>query len=96
MIRKKLDDFEDWLECQLRRLCAPLSPNVRFIITLVMLIGFSGLSIYMSIYSIYNLGKDRGKRLQIEQIKTLQLQLEQERDSIDNEKNLYEYERIDE
>lgn len=56
-----------------------------------MLVVFGGLSIYMTVSSIYYFGKDKGERMQIEQIETLKLQLEQQRDSI-NQQNLYEYE----
>ena len=54
-----------------------------------MLIVFSGLSIYMTVSSIYNLGKDKGQELQIEQIETLKLQPEQLRDSINNQNKFY-------
>jgi hypothetical protein len=60
-----------------------------------MLVVFSGLSIYMTVSSIYNLGKGKGQELQIEQMETLRLQLEQQRDSINRQK-LYDYERTDE
>jgi len=60
-----------------------------------MLIVFSGLSIYMTVSSIYNLGKGKGEQMQIEQIETLKLQ-QQQRDSINNLNNYYQYERTTE
>jgi hypothetical protein len=43
----------------------------------------------MTVSSIYNLGKDKGQELQIEQIETLKLQPEQLRDSINNQNKFY-------
>lgn len=95
MLRKIFQNIGDWLDDRLRSLVRPLSPDARVIVIVTMLIVFSGLSIYMTVSSIYNLGKGKGQELQIEQIETLKLQLEQQRDSI-NQQKLYEYERTDE
>lgn len=94
MIRKIISRVSEWLEDRLRSLIRPLSPDERVILIVTMLILFSGLSIYMTVSSIYNLGKDKGERMQIEQIETLKLQQEQ-KDSI-NQENSYEYERTNE
>lgn len=95
MVRKIIQNINDWMEDRLRRLVSPLSPDARVVVILTMLLVFSGLSIYMTVSSIYNFGKDKGQELQIEQIETLKLQLEQQRDSI-NKQNSYEYERTKE
>lgn len=95
MIRKILSRVSEWLEDRLRNLIRPLSPDGRVILIVTMLILFSGLSIYMTISSIYNLGKDKGEKMQIEQIETLRLQ-QQQRDSIKNHNNNYQYERTNE
>lgn len=95
MLRKIIQNINEWLEDRLRSLVRPLSPDARVIVIVTMLILFSGLSIYMTVSSIYNLGKGKGQELQIEQIETLKLQLEQQRDSI-NQHNYQEYERTDE
>lgn len=95
MLRKIIQSINGWLEDRLRSLVRPLSPDARVIVIVTMLILFSGLSIYMTVSSIYNLGKDKGQELQIEKIETLKLQLEQQRDSI-NKKNNQEYERTNE
>jgi len=95
MIRKIIRNINEWVEDRLRRLVSPLSPDARLIVILTMLIVFSALSIYMTVSSIYNFGKDKGRDLQIEQIESLKFQLEQQRDSI-NKQNIYEYERTDE
>lgn len=95
MIRKIIQRVNEWLEDRLRSLVRPLSPDARVIVIVTMLILFSGLSIYMTVSSIYNLGKDKGKELQIEQIETLKLQ-QQQRDSINNLNNHYQNERTTE
>lgn len=95
MIRKIIQRVNEWLEDRLRSLVRPLSPDARVIVIVTMLIVFSGLSIYMTVSSIYNLGKDKGRELQIEQIETLKLQ-QQHRDSINNLNNHYKYERTTE
>ncbi|MDC2215930.1 conserved hypothetical protein [uncultured Dysgonomonas sp.] len=97
MIRKIINRINEWLEDRLRSLVRPLSPDARVIVIVTMLIVFSGLSIYMTVSSIYNLGRGKGEQMQIEQIETLKLQLEQQqRDSINNLNNHYQYERTTE
>lgn len=95
MIRKIIQRVNEWLEDRLRSIVRPLSPDARVIVIVTMLIVFSGLSIYMTVSSIYNLGKDKGRELKIEQIETLKLQ-QQQRDSINNLNNHYQYERTSE
>ena len=89
MIRKIIQRVNEWLEDRLRSIVRPLSPDARVIVIVTILIVFSGLSIYMTVSSIYNLGKDKGQELQIEQIETLKLQPEQLRDSINNQNKFY-------
>lgn len=88
MLRKIIGRVNEWLEDKLRSIIRPLSPDARVIVIVSMLIVFSGLSIYMTVSSIYNLGKDKGKELQIEQIETLKLE-QQQRDSINHQNNFY-------
>lgn len=94
MIRRIIQRVNEWLEDRLRSIVRPLSPDARVIVIVTMLIVFSGLSIYMTVSSIYNLGKGKGEQMQIEQIETLKLQ-QQQRDSINN-LNHYQYERSSE
>lgn len=95
MIRKLINRVNEWMEDGLRGILGRLTPDRRVILIVTMLILFSGLSIYMTVSSIYNFGKDKGERMQIEQIESLKLQLEQQRDSINNQ-NKFEYERRNE
>jgi hypothetical protein len=91
MAKKFFQNIGEHIEDFLRGICGRITPDKRVIVILTMLVVFGGLSIYMTVSSIYNFGKDKGERLQIEQMETLKLQLEQQRDSI-NKQNLYEYE----
>ena len=94
MIRKIIQRVNEWLEDILRGLLGRMTPDRRVILIVTMLIVFSGLSIYMTVSSIYNLGEDKGEQMQIEQIESLKLQ-QQQRDSINN-LNHYQYERSSE
>lgn len=91
MAKKFFQNIGEHIEDFLRGICGRITPDKRVIVILTMLVVFGGLSIYMTVSSIYNFGKDKGERMQIEQIEALKLQLEQQRDSI-NKQNLYEYE----
>lgn len=91
MLRKIFENISDWLEDRLRRIVKPLSPDARVIVIVTMLVLFSGLSIYMTVSSIYNFGKDKGRKMEIERIETLKLEPEiDSRDSINNQLNEFE------
>ena len=91
MIRKLINRVNEWLEDRLRSVIRPLSPDARVIVILIMLLLFSGLSIYMTVSSIYNMGKKSGQGMQIEHIKRLELEQTQKADSI-NQINRFDYE----
>ena len=57
MIRKIINRVSEWLEDRLRSIIGPLSPDARVIVILVMLFVFGAGSIYMTVSSIYNMGK---------------------------------------
>lgn len=88
-----MNRINEWLEDGLRGLLGRLTPDRRIILVISMFLVFGGLSIYMTFSSIYNLGKDKAEKIQIEQIESLKLLLEQQRDSINNLNNNYEYGR---
>ena len=90
MIRKFFNKINEWLEDGLRGLLGRLTPDRRVILVLTMLFVFGGLSIYMTVSSIYNFGKKSGIQLEIERIETLRLQQEQaRRDSINQLNNFH-------
>lgn len=97
MIRNKIKAAGEWIEDTLRRLCGRITPDGRVVVILVMFLGFTSLSLYITISSIYRFGRGDGARMQIEHIENLEMELRQkqsELDSINNNKNdfYYEYE----
>ena len=87
----KLTAVRDWMEDGLRSLLGQITPDGRIIIILVMLFVFGAGSIYMTVSSIYNMGKKSGQQMQIEHIKRLELEHTQKADSI-NQLNRFKYE----
>lgn len=79
MTRKKIEQWQNRFDDGLRGICGRLTPSKQLAVTLTLLLGFSALSIYFVVSSIYRIGKEEGERIQIEHIK--QLKLQQERDS---------------
>ena len=91
MIRKKITNLRDRIEDGLRSLLGQISPDRRIVVILVMLFVFSAGSIYMTVSSIYNMGKKNGQQMQIEHIKGVELEYQQKADRI-NHKNDFNYE----
>ena len=91
MIKKLINKLNGRMEDALRGLLGRMTPDRRVILVLTMLFVFGGLSIYITVSSIYNFGKERGDQLRIERIEALQLRLEQfQKDSIEH-LNHYDY-----
>ena len=67
--RNHIEKVRDWADDRLSRMCGRITPGKRLAVILVMFFFFSGLSIYITVSSIYNIGKRNGQRLQIEHIK---------------------------
>lgn len=84
MIQRIMKRINEWLEDGLREILGRLTPDRRIILVISMFLVLGGLSIYMTFSSIYNFGKDKAEKMQIEQIESLKRQLEQQRDSINN------------
>lgn len=80
MIRKKIQEWQDRMDDGFRRMCGRLTPGKQLAVTLILLLGFSALSIYFTVSSIYNMGKREGELLRIGHIKELKFQ--QKRDSV--------------
>ena len=91
-MKKLINKFLDWVDYGLRRMCGELSPEKRLITILAMCVMFGIGSIYMTVSSIYNIGKRDAeqKYLELEHIKRLELQYSN--DSI-KQLNRKEYER---
>lgn len=71
--RNHIEKVRDWADDRLRRMCGRITPGKRLAVILVMFFFFGGLSIYITVSSIYNIGKRDGQRLQIEHIRQLPL-----------------------
>ncbi len=91
MIKKIITTVSDRLEDGLRSMLGRITPDGRVVIILVMLLVFGAGSIYMTVSSIYNMGKRSGRQMQIEHIERLELEHRQKADSI-NAKNKFNYE----
>ena len=70
---KVIDEIQDWADVKLRRLCGRITPDQRVVVILVMFVVFGGLSVYMTVAAIYNIGKSDGRELGIEHIDPIRL-----------------------
>lgn len=95
MIRKLINKVTDWWEDSLRSLFGRLTPDRRVILIVIMLMTFSGLSVFISFSSVYNLGKDQGEKMKVDHIERLQFELKKMRQKMDSLKqpNNFQYER---
>ena len=89
-LKKWIRYVPDRIDDGLRYLCGRMSPDVRLICVVVMLIGFGCLSIYMTVSSIYHIGKREGEQLQREQLRQMELHRGINKESI-NMKNHVDY-----
>lgn len=80
MKKNCIEKVQDWVDDKLRRMCGRITLGKRLAVILLMFVFFGGMSIYITVSSIYNIGKRDGQRLQIEHIR--QLPLQQANDSI--------------
>lgn len=71
--RNYIGQAQDWVDERLRRMCGRITPGKRLAVILVMCFLFGGLSVYITVSSIYNIGKRDGQHLQIEHIKQFPL-----------------------
>lgn len=91
MVKKLFGRINECLEDGLRGLLGRMTPDRRVILVLTMLLVFGGLSIYMTVSSIYKIGKKSGVQMEVERIETLRLQQERARkDSINQLNNHYD------
>lgn len=66
--------IQDWVDEKLRHLCGRITPEKRLVIILLMFLFFGGMSIYITVSSIYNIGKRDGQQLQIEHLGRLPME----------------------
>ena len=63
--RKKkgyIERVQEWLDERLRQMCGRITPGKRLVVILVMFLLFGGLSVYITVSSIYHIGKRDGQR----------------------------------
>lgn len=82
MIGRCINKIQDWADDSLRRLCGRITPGKRLAVILTMFLFFSVASVYIFVSGIYNIGKNEGRRIEIEHIQLLELQ---RKDSINNQ-----------
>ena len=64
---------QDWISGRLRNLCGRISPDMRVIIIVTLILLFAGLSVYMTVSSIYHIGRQDGKQFEIERVQRLRM-----------------------
>lgn len=69
-----IEKAQDWVDEKLHRLCGRITPEKRLVVVLVMFLFFGGMSIYITVSSIYNIGKRDGQQLQIEHLGRLPME----------------------
>ena len=70
---KVIAEIQDGADVKLRHLCGRITPDQRVVVILVMFVVFGGLSVYMTVAAIYNIGKSDGQELGIEHIDQIRL-----------------------
>lgn len=73
MVGKFIMKAQAWADERLRRLAGRITPDMRVVIVLVMMLAFGGLSVYMTVSAIYRIGRSDGRETGIEHIRRLQL-----------------------
>ena len=61
--RNHIEKVRDWADDRLRRMCGRITPGKRLAVILLMFFFFGGLSIYITVSSIYNIGDRKSTRL---------------------------------
>lgn len=90
MIKNQINRLRKWIDGGLRRMCNGLSPKRRLITVLAFFVIFGSMAIYMTVSSIYNIGKRAEKEyMEIEHIE--KFELPHSNDSINHiKKQMYE------
>ena len=55
--RNHIEKVRDWADDRLRRMCGRITPGKRLAVILLMFFFFGGLSIYITVSSIYKIGR---------------------------------------
>lgn len=91
MIKQQINRFRDWTDGGLRRVCGGLSPKRRLITILAFCVIFGSMSIYLTVSSIYNIGKRDAEKKYMEIGHIKEFELQHSNDSINHvKKQTYE------
>ena len=91
MIKQEINRFRDWTDGGLRRVCGGLSPKRRLITILSFCVIFGSMSIYLTVSSIYNIGKRDAEKKYMEIGHIKEVELQHSNDSINHvKKQTYE------
>lgn len=73
------------IDSSLRKLCGDITPEKRITVVIIMILVFTSVNIYFTFSTIYNWGKEKQRReqLQIEHIRQLKLQEDSIKQSYD-------------
>lgn len=73
------------IDSHLRKLCGDITPEKRITVVIIMILVFTSVNIYFTFSTIYNWGKEKQRReqLQIEHIRQLKLQEDSIKQSYD-------------
>jgi len=52
---------KDWIEDRLRRICAPMSPDTRILVIVILVAVFAITNFYVVFRAIYNIGREDNK-----------------------------------
>lgn len=74
MIGRFITKMQDWADEKLRRLCGRITPEKRLAVILTMFLFFGIASVYIFVSGIYAIGRNEGRRIEIEHIRLLELQ----------------------
>lgn len=61
-MRKKLEQFREWCDYGLRRVCGRMTPARRLVIILLLLAIFGAVNLYITIRAIYGIGREDARR----------------------------------
>ena len=65
--------MREGMESHLRRLCGRITPDVRVTLIVIMLLLFGGVSVYVTVSSIYRIGREDGQHQEKERAGRLRL-----------------------
>lgn len=91
MVNRKMKAAGEWIEDHIRQMCGRLNHDTRLFMTITMLILFTALSLYFTLSSIYRFGMGSGRRIRIEHIEEMKLELQKKQLELDSLKHINQF-----